>query len=815
MRKRILAISLSCLALGVLIAVLVLSCAQPSTQGTIDVKATLDGSAWTGAAQYTLTGPGAAAPTIINGASVPTTHRNVDPGSWTCAYVSGGPAGASFVNITPSSTQSLSAGSTITFTLNFVTTPPGALDHFKCYWFNNPAYTPQSTYYVGETVELEDQFDSIQAKVEYAEYFCNPAKKTYDGEVTEISNPDHHLTLYGISGVTTQNWVVNVNNQFGEQTLHVYGPVKLAVPTQKEGHEWPEGLDHFLLYATIGGQDLNVVVQLEDQFNLEPDVVVYRPVYFANPVQKTDAAGVVTEIENSQAHLVFYEIVEDETFQTDVNIANQFHTVTVSMPQSTRYINMLAVPSQKISFGPPPSLDHFKFYEVVGGPDADLTLPKVGDQFYTGVEEVEVNSLLYFGNPVAKTYDGTLTSIGDPDHHLSLYAITTPTVQNWVVEVDNQFGTQELTVSGPVMLAVPTQKEEHGWPVWLDHFLLYKVTEGEDVQVTVDLEDQWHKESDVEVHRPVYFANPAGKIPPNVDWDPSWSLIIENPDEHLVFYEIVGESYQGNVGILNQLFREPEMETISVSDPTLLAVPSEKISFEEVEPEPTLDHFLSYIITEAVPLQAHVYLEDQFCIEGAVGATVDWPWWFCNPVEKQHEGVMTLMLDEDHHLTVYGIHPEMEAQHWVVNVNNQFGTQPLTVYGPVALAVPTQKVEPGGHEPPVDLDHFLLYEVIEGPYFEDVVVGLNDQFSDIAEGMVVAPRYFANPVQKTDDTGMVTEIVNTEAHLVFYEIIGGQYSYPQLLVVNQFGEQTFELGNPIFLAAPSQKISWDWLQFDQ
>jgi len=224
---------------------------------------------------------------------------------------------------------------------------------------------------------------------------------------------------------------------------------------------------------------------------------------------------------------------------------------------------------------------------------------------------------------------------------------------------------------------------------------------------------------------------------------------------------------------------------------------------------------LSYIITEAVPLQAHVYLEDQFCIEGAVGATVDWPWWFCNPVEKWHEGVVTPILDPDHHLTVYGIHPEMEAQHWVVNVNNQFGTQLLTVYGPVALAVPTQKVEPGSHEPPVGLDHYLLYAVIEGPYFEDVVVGLNDQFSDIAEGMVVAPRYFANPVQKTDDTGMVTEIVNTEAHLVFYEIIGAQYYLPQLLVVNQFGQQTFDVADPIFLVAPSQKISWDWLQFDQ
>jgi hypothetical protein len=319
----------------------------------------------------------------------------------------------------------------------------------------------------------------------------------------------------------------------------------------------------------------------------------------------------------------------------------------------------------------------------------------------------------------------------------------------------------------------------------------------------VDLEDEWHKESDVEVYRPVYFANPAGKISPYVDWDPSWPLIIENPDEHLVFYEIVGENFQKDVRIQNQFHQS---ETLLVSDPALLAMPSEKISFEEFEPEPMLNHFLSYWTIEAVPLDAHVYLEDQFC---SVEATVGPPGWFCNPVEKRYEGVVTPILDPDHHLTVYYLSPEEEPEHWSVNVNNQFGTQQLIVYGPVALAVPTQKVEPGDHSPPIGLDHFLLYEVIEGPYFDDLVVGLDDQFHDIAEGSVVAPRYFANPVQKTDDTGLVTEIANTQAHLVFYEIIGGQYYLQQLLVVNQFGQQTFGLGDPIFLAAPSEKISWE------
>jgi hypothetical protein len=675
-----------------------------------------------------------------------------------------------------------------------VTPPAVPLDHFKCFWVEQGT-SPDVD------VQLEDQFGSIEATVTDSLYFCNPVEKTYDGEVTEIGSADHHLTIYNLDHEEElQKWRVEVDNQFGEQELNVQGPVMLAVPTQKEGHDGPEGLDHFLLYYAMG-PPLNVVVQLDDQFHSEPEALVLYPSYFANPVQKTDPAGMVTEIENPLGHLVFYEIPE-ELFRTEVNIENQFGAQTLSISGSY----LLAVPSEKINFGPPPPLDHFKFYDVVGGPDADVVLPKVGDQFYTGTQEVEVRSLRYFGNPVEKTHEGEVTEIGDSDRHLALYDITTPTTQNWVVEVDNQFGLQELTVSGPVMLAVPTQKEEHGWPVWLDHFLLYKVIDGQDVQEVVDLEDQWHVESDVQVHRPVYFANPAGKIHPYVDWDPSMPLMIENPNEHLVFYEIVGGTYQGSVGILNQLFREPEQETISVSDPQFLAVPSEKINYEQPEPA-VLDHFMCYWVGHDMVLPEGpgvVYLEDQFC---AIEAWVDSPWGFYNPVEKWHDGVPTPISNPDHHLLAYYIYYEEEPQWWQVEVNNQFGLQTLIVYGPIALALPTQKIEPMYHEPPIGLDHFMLYEIIEGPSV-NVVVGLNDQFGDQPQVEVGYPDYFFNPVRKTDASGMVTPIENPLGHLVSYEIYG-QVLYQQVQAVNQFGEHIFpDLEGPYCITVPTEKISW-------
>jgi hypothetical protein len=117
LKKRFYAIWSILLVLIVSFAVLGLGC-PGGTTGTIYVEATLDGSPWTGAVEYTLTGPGAAAPTVINGHSVDDNFTG-DAGSWNCTYVSGGPG--VFVDITPPPPQTLAAGGNITFTLNFVT----------------------------------------------------------------------------------------------------------------------------------------------------------------------------------------------------------------------------------------------------------------------------------------------------------------------------------------------------------------------------------------------------------------------------------------------------------------------------------------------------------------------------------------------------------------------------------------------------------------------------------------------------------------------------------------------------------------------
>jgi hypothetical protein len=90
----------------------------PPSTGTIQVNATLNGATWSGSVSYQLTGP-----QTIDGTTVPATFSNRPTGSYTLNYQSGGPSGATLTSITPSATQTLSAGGTITFNLNFSTTP--------------------------------------------------------------------------------------------------------------------------------------------------------------------------------------------------------------------------------------------------------------------------------------------------------------------------------------------------------------------------------------------------------------------------------------------------------------------------------------------------------------------------------------------------------------------------------------------------------------------------------------------------------------------------------------------------------------------
>jgi len=213
------------------------------------------------------------------------------------------------------------------------------VDHFKC-------YLPEGVEPIGEVVHLEDQFIELDALVTNTSFFCNPVEKLHDEELTPILNPDYHLMVYNLEYEDEpQLWQVTVNNQFGEQMLTVSSnSVGLAVPTQKEYHDPPVGLDHYLLYEVIEGPSMGVAVNLSDQFGDDPGVLVIEPAYFANPVQKTHG-GNVTDIMNPHEHLVFYEIWGTEAPYLQVQVVNQFGGQTLDLGYPAEW---LAVPSEKL-----------------------------------------------------------------------------------------------------------------------------------------------------------------------------------------------------------------------------------------------------------------------------------------------------------------------------------------------------------------------------------------------------------------------------------------------------------------------------------
>jgi len=213
MRRKIYSIWSVLLILVLSLAVLGPGCTP--TTGTIEVKATLDGSPWTGAVDYTLTGPGVTAPTVINGTSVDDTFT-ADPGSWTCAYVSGGPG--IFVDITTSATQSVVAGETTTFTLNFVS--PEDVDIsvvFKTWTHNGVPIDPAVTWVL---VAPGDWID-----VEYTEHVSGEEDAHVNvhqtswlsvhniGEWGEVQGPPVTLHVLNAPGAVTMDPSADISNQ--------------------------------------------------------------------------------------------------------------------------------------------------------------------------------------------------------------------------------------------------------------------------------------------------------------------------------------------------------------------------------------------------------------------------------------------------------------------------------------------------------------------------------------------------------------------------------------------------------------------------
>ncbi len=97
------------------------------------------------------------------------------------------------------------------------------------------------------------------------------------------------------------------------------------------------------------------------------------------------------------------------------------------------------------------------------------------------------------------------------------------------------------------------------------------------------------------------------------------------------------------------------------------------------------------------------------------------------------------------------------------------------------------------------IDHFKCYKV-RGSGFAGLTVILTDQFGS-TQTSVIKPAHLCNPVDKNGEG-----IFDPETHLTCYKIQDDpRFQRREVVVTNQFGEQTLLVTAPSLLCVPSDK----------
>lgn len=195
-----------------------------------------------------------------------------------------------------------------------------------------------------------------------------------------------------------------------------------------------------------------------------------------------------------------------------------------------------------------------------------------------------------------------------------------------------------------------------------------------------------------------------------------------------------------------------------------------------------------------------VTLVDQF--ETRLSTVVN-PAKLCNPVDKDGGSVF----DQTAHLACYATkdvktepkQPKFAARN--LRIENQFGSQQLTISAAGSLCVPSEK---DGVDSLLRLDHFKCYgakPMKQTPKFEPRDVLLVDQF-ETKNTTVLKPIGLCTPVDKNSEG-----IRTPSQHLTCYSIkdVKGQVKFVEQTVTTayQFGDLTLNVSKPNTLCVPS------------
>jgi len=133
----------------------------------------------------------------------------------------------------------------------------------------------------------------------------------------------------------------------------------------------------------------------------------------------------------------------------------------------------------------------------------------------------------------------------------------------------------------------------------------------------------------------------------------------------------------------------------------------------------------------------------------------------------------------------------------------------LSLFVAALAMVSGDSVADAGHGRP--LDHFKCYvpdapnSVVDIP---DTAIQLQDQFDpNLHNATALDIQLFCNPTKKALASGATTPISDPRAHLTWYRLDQGTTVTREVLIQNQFGQQTLTLpsGFVIRLAVPTKK----------
>lgn len=217
-----------------------------------------------------------------------------------------------------------------------------------------------------------------------------------------------------------------------------------------------------------------------------------------------------------------------------------------------------------------------------------------------------------------------------------------------------------------------------------------------------------------------------------------------------------------------------------------------------------VDHFRCYSFPLQPTTRIRVGMQDIFP-PGLQTTLQITPGSFCNAVQKTVNGVVTPIVNPNHHFVLYAT--PVPTTGFEVTVSNQFGTQFMAISAPSMLV-------PAGILPLLpspDLDHYRCYGGQQISVFTPRVVTLQDSF--ITETVtVLQPVMFCNPMTKTHNGG-VTGIQHPDVHLTCFQTSksifpGGSVNLQDQFLTELVNPENYPIRPPDMLCVPSLLVSW-------